>query len=177
MGLLHAIFINGTVVTGKSTTAMAVGEALEKVGKPHAIIDLDYIRRAWPAPPQDPFHHELELKSLEALARYFVRVGAEVMVLAGVMEEASDVDQYQQALGADTFTVVCLTADPHIIERRLEKRHHDNASDLRWHLRRAPELAEILAHSGIPQHTIAVENFEPAAIAAKVLEVSGISTS
>ncbi|MDR6989252.1 adenylylsulfate kinase-like enzyme [Paenarthrobacter nitroguajacolicus] len=44
------IFLNGTVGVGKTTVAVYVGKALQRLGIAHAIIDLDAIRHAWPAP-------------------------------------------------------------------------------------------------------------------------------
>ncbi len=63
-----ALLVNGTVGSGTSTTAEEVGRLLAERGTPHAVVDLDALRRAWPAPPDDPFHGELELANLAAVA-------------------------------------------------------------------------------------------------------------
>lgn len=46
---MHAtFFLNGSVGVGKTTTAEAVGDLLAERGIPHAVIDLDVLRRVLP---------------------------------------------------------------------------------------------------------------------------------
>lgn len=68
---VESIFLNGTVGAGKSTVATATGQLLSQRALPHAIIDLDYIRNAWPAPLNDRFNHELELSNPASMAGNF----------------------------------------------------------------------------------------------------------
>lgn len=138
----HALFLNGTVGVGKSTTAEAVSVLLEERGTPHCVVDLDYIRRCWPAPLGDRFNHELELANLAALARNYDAAGARIAVLAGVIEDPEEVARYEAALGAP-LTVIRLTATEASLSHRLHSRH-PSGPDLDWHLRRAPELSGVL---------------------------------
>lgn len=60
------LFLNGTVGPGKTTVANAMS-AMETT--PHALTNLDAIRRFSPTSERDPFNHELELEHLaEALS-------------------------------------------------------------------------------------------------------------
>ena len=43
---VRALFLNGTVGAGKTTTADAIGSLLQESATPHAIIDLDWLRHA-----------------------------------------------------------------------------------------------------------------------------------
>jgi len=63
----RALFINGTVGAGKTTTAHEIGTLLQDRGTPYAIIDLDSLRNAWPSPPDDRFNLEPELQNLAAI--------------------------------------------------------------------------------------------------------------
>ncbi len=82
-----ALLLMGTVGAGKTTTADAVGLHVEAASVPHAIIDLDEIRRMWPRPASDPFGSEIELRNVESLSANYVEAGADRLVLAGVCEK------------------------------------------------------------------------------------------
>ena len=77
----RALLLTGAVGVGKTTVADAVGALLEEHGVPGAVIDLDAIRRAWPAPPGDRFHTTIELANLRSVARNYREAGAEVLVV------------------------------------------------------------------------------------------------
>ena len=72
------VLINGSVGTGKTTTAEALGAELERRSVPGAIIDVDWLRRSWPAPPDDPFQTSLALQNLQTIASNFRHAGARV---------------------------------------------------------------------------------------------------
>ncbi|WP_127822674.1 ATP-binding protein [Acidipropionibacterium jensenii] len=44
------VLINGSVGTGKTTTAEALGDEVKQRGIPGAVIDVDWLRRSWPSP-------------------------------------------------------------------------------------------------------------------------------
>lgn len=138
---VDCVFLNGTVGVGKSTVADAMSE-LE--GMPHAVIDLDGIRRLVPAPAADPFKLTLELANLRALVTNYRAAGARRFFVAGVIERPGDVGRYRDALGASGLLVVRLTAAPDVITQRLRQRHRDDAAGLQWHLSRASVLSDIL---------------------------------
>lgn len=138
---VDCVFVNGTVGVGKSTVADAMS-ALD--GVPHAVIDLDGIRRLVPAPETDPFNLEMELENLRSVVANYRRAGATRFIVAGVIERAEAVSRYRDALAATGLFVVRLTANPDVISRRLRQRHRDDAAGLQWHLSRASVLSQIL---------------------------------
>jgi adenylylsulfate kinase len=138
-----AVFVNGTVGVGKTSVAEAVGDLLAGARIPNAVIDVDSLGRAWPAPPDDRFNLRLTLRNLARVAETFVDAGMTRLVLAGVIESASDREGFETAL-AMPMTVVRLRADPSVIRERLIGRHRDDTQSLDWHLHRAPELDLIL---------------------------------
>ncbi len=138
---MECVFINGTVGAGKSTLADALSAA-EPL--PHAVIDLDAIRRLSPSSQADPFNRELELQNLRALAANYRAAGAQRFILAGVIEAPGETARYLDALDANGIVLIRLTARPEVLSDRLRARHRDDPADLRWHLERVGELTAIL---------------------------------
>lgn len=89
--MIDSVFLNGTVGVGKSTVAQALSTLETKSGHHHAVIDLDQISRAWPPPKGDRFNHELEMANLRDLVVNCRRADVEHFILAGVVEEASEI--------------------------------------------------------------------------------------
>ena len=100
-----ALLVTGTVGVGKSVTANMIGSLLQARLVPHAVIDLDEIRRRWPAPPDDPFDFELELRNLQPMATNYLAAGARRLVMAGVCESRQDRDRLAVAVGVPL--IVC----------------------------------------------------------------------
>ncbi len=167
----RALFLNGTVGAGKTTTAEAIGSLLQEIVTPHAIIDLDWLRRAWPSPPGDPFHTELELANLTAVTPNVVRAGSERLILAGVMESASDRRRYEQAIGLPLTVCRLVVPLPHLQER-LTVRHPPGA-ERDWHLARAGQLHAILEAAQVDDVVVQVRDLPPATVAAEVLRAVG----
>lgn len=147
---MDVLFVNGTVGVGKTTVARAIS-AME--AGPHALVDLDELRRCWPSPVTDPFNLELELANLSAVARNYRSAGAERLILAGVIERGEDVIRYVDAVGASPLRICRLIADAGVIEARLRSRHRNDPDGLSWHLDRAGELARILDEADLDQVT------------------------
>jgi len=149
-----AVWINGNVGAGKTTTADQLGEEIEKRGIPGAVIEVDWLRRAWPSPREDPFQFELALANIRAVAGQFRAHGAHIIVAAGVVETAEQFDRCVGALGSTHPLLVRLVVDPDVALARLRIRHGENASELEWHERRHSELAGILEHVEFPSEWV-----------------------
>ncbi len=173
-----ALLITGTVGVGKTSTADLLGDLLADAGVPHAVIDLDRLCQAWPAPDDDPFHHRLLLGNLRAITANYRNVGVRHLVLAGVAENAAERDSFQAALGVP-LRVCRLTAKPSAIRSRLRQRHesdHDPES-LPWHLTRAEELDLVLDQAAIADIAVDTTNLTPADVAATILGATGWATA
>ena len=166
------LFINGTVGVGKSTTADTVGLLLAERGVPHAVIDLDAVRRAWPAPAGDPFNNRLEVENLRALAANYWRAGARRLVLAGVLEQPELRERYASAVGAP-LAVVRVRVDVATIRERLRRRHVDDADALGWHLHRCGELHSVLEAAGADDAVVDATDLDRRQVAEAVLEAAG----
>lgn len=162
---MHALLLNGTVGVGKTSVADAISE---REARPHAVVDLDEIRRFRPAAAGDPFNLELQLANVAALAANFGAAGAQLVVVAGVIESREDAERFRRAVGGHA-TFVRLTADAAVIERRLSARHADDPDGLAWHLARAAELTAILDFAGIDGDVVDTSTDDVEVVAAQVL--------
>ena len=142
------VLINGSVGTGKTTAADGLGGELERCGIPGAVIDVDWLRRSWPAPPGDPFRTTLALENMHAIASNFRRAGARVLVVATVVETLDELQRSTAALASTRLLHVRLTATSDAVLPRLTRRHDDDEAALHWHTQRHPELARALDQAG-----------------------------
>lgn len=165
--------MTGTVGAGKTTTAYALSELERAAGRVHAVVDLDQVRLLYPAPPGDPFQHEVELANLRDLARNYRAAGATRMILAGVVEEAGEVPRYVEALGGCRLLLCRLMVDPLVVEERLRRRHDDDPSALAWHLDRTVELSALLDTRAFEGLRIDTTGRSPEAVAREIQRAAG----
>ena len=172
-----ALLITGTVGSGKTTTAEAVAGLLRAAGTPHAVVDLDALRHAWPSPAADPFHEDLVLANLQAVARNHRAAGAVRLVLAGVLEDPARRPLYAAAV-AVPLTVCRLRVDLDVVRARLRERHRDDREGLDWHLHRSGELDGVLDAAGIGDVEVPVAaGNPPPEVASAVLRAVGWGAS
>jgi hypothetical protein len=171
--MTDAVILTGTVGSGKTSTMHALGALLGERGVPHAMVDADAVRLLRPAPADDPFHRELELRNLRDLSRNFRAAGARVVIVAAVVERADDLPRYAAALGSREPLLVRLTADPRTVRARLDARHDGDADALAWHAARAPELAAILEAADLGGIAIDTTTRSPAEVAALIADGAG----
>ncbi|CAN5494716.1 hypothetical protein BH10ACT10_BH10ACT10_16000 [soil metagenome] len=147
------MLLTGTVGVGKTTVAEAVGDLLRDAAVPNAVVDVDWLRAAWPAPPDDPFHGALALRNLAAVTANYLDAGVVRLVLAGVLETADDRASYAAVLGMP-LVVVRLVADPSVVRDRLLRRHAGDDAARAWHLHRAGELHAIQEAAGVEDFVV-----------------------
>jgi len=150
---VRALLITGPVGVGKTTVAEAVGDRLREAGMPHAVVDLDWLSSCWPAPADDPFQFELQLRNLRAVVSNYA--GVHRLVLAGVVESRAARERYAEVLGVP-LRVCRLKAELPAVRARLVRRHHDE-SDLRWHLDRADELETMFTASAVEDFVVSAD--------------------
>jgi hypothetical protein len=72
-----ALLVTGTVSIGKTTVAEHIGNRLTEIGVPHAVINLDRLRHAWPAPEGDRFNMALALGNLASVTANSLEAGTQ----------------------------------------------------------------------------------------------------
>ena len=168
---MQTLFVNGSVGAGKTSTAEEIGRMLRARDIPHAVVDLDWLRFAWPAPKHDPFNNELELHNLADVTGNFREAGVERLVLAGVIEKRSMRARYETAVGGSMVVCRLSVKVPELLARLALR--HENSSDLEWHLRRAGELDRLLAAERLDDFVIHVESDSVRVVAQRVVETIG----
>jgi adenylylsulfate kinase len=151
-------WLNGTVGVGKTSVADAMGTALWMAGVAGAVIDADWLRRAWPAPAGDPFYNGMELQNLQAVADNYVQAGHPNLIVAGVIADRAALVRYRQALRVESLTVCRLRVDLQLVRERLRTRHADDPDGLAWHVHRAGELEEILDGANVEDFEVDATN-------------------
>lgn len=152
------LLITGTVGVGKTTTANAISTLLRRRNTPHALIDLDALRTAYPSPPSDPFNETLGLANLTAVSRNYRAAGAEVLVIATVVETKAMVGEVAKASGVGDadMVVVRLVAREEVVQERIGRRYwganegEGEEAEEEWHRQRAKELERVMEEAGLP---------------------------
>lgn len=166
-GPLRAVILNGSVGSGKTSTAHQVGAALATAGVSGAVVDLDHLGAGWPSPPEDPFRLAVTLDNLAAVAQVYARHGMTSLVLAGVVESAEQRERHRDALGVSP-TLIRLTAPVEVLQARVAARSSTD-SERDWHVARAPELAAILDRADIDDHVVSTHDRPPDAVVSEIL--------
>jgi len=168
---IPVLVITGPVGVGKTTIAGDISALLADAGIPHACVDVDALREAWPAPPDDRFNIELGLRNLAAIWRNFQAVDAERVILADVVERRGDLDGYRLAIPGAEVTLVRLRASMATLQARVEQR--EAGAGREWHLQRAAELAAQMDRDALEDILIETDKRTPEAIAREILARSG----
>lgn len=164
---IPVLVITGPVGVGKTTIAGDISALLAGAGIPHACVDLDALRDAWPAPPGDRFNTTLGLKNLAAIWRNFQAAGAQRVILADVVERRSDLDGYRTAIPGAEVTLVRLRASVTTLQARVGQR--EAGSGREWHLLRAAELAEQMDRDALEDILVETDRRTPEDIAREIL--------
>lgn len=170
-GAVPLLVLTGPCGVGKTAVLHAAAERAAAAGAPHAAVDMDALRACYPAPPADPFHTALGLRNLAAVWANYRGAGARRLLLADVVERAADVDAYRLAVPGARPLVVGLRAEPATLAARLQRR--ETGAALAWHVRRAAELAEVMARESVADLWIETDGRAPAEVAAEVLARAG----
>lgn len=143
MVTVPVLVINGAIGSGKSTVLGEVSDLLIEVEAHHTALDFDCLSQTFPRQPDDKFMMKLAIENLVAVWSNARSAGSQRLVLASVIESADDLAAILGSIpNADPF--VCrLSAPVGELTRRLDRREIGTAHD--WHVRRAAELATLLA--------------------------------
>lgn len=166
MNIDRAIVITGPVGAGKSTIASTLSDLLAEHEIPHGVIDVDYLRWAFPRPEDDRFHAKLGMRNTAAVAANYREAGARVIVLADVVEHQGQRTEYEIAIPDAEVSIIRLRVPMELIADRLRGR--ESPASLEWYLHRAPELEAIMIERGIGDVVIDVGDRSPEEVAREI---------
>ena len=168
---IPVLIVTGPVGAGKTTVAAAISAELERRDVAHAWVDVDQLAQCFPRPASDPFHAGLTMANLAAVCRNFVAAGAGRLILPYVIEDAAGRAAIAASIPGGELTVVRLTVRPGTVAARLRGR--ESGESLAWHLRRAPELTEIMGRNGVGDIVVETDDRTPEEIAVQILGLVG----
>jgi len=163
------LVLNGSVGVGKTTIGTAISSLLANAEIPHAFVDRDALCVSWPH--RGRFNEELANRNLAAVWRNFRALGAERLIVAGVLESTGDVDAVRSAVPGAAMIVCRLRAPRAVRDARLRAREHGASRD--WHLARSVELETILDCAAVDDFSIENDGRSPDAVAHEVLARAG----
>ena len=117
----HAVLISGSVGSGKTSVAIAVGELLDEHGVLNAVIDLDWLCWIGPGITGRQLRSVLADNVASVVSRFRAE-GVHRFVLARTIADPSDVAAFARALGDVDLSVVTLEVSSVIARTRIEGR-------------------------------------------------------
>lgn len=153
--VVPTLLLTGTVGAGKTTIAYEINDVLAERRIPNAAVDLDGLTAQWP--PSSKWNADLLFENLALLWPSYRAHGATHLVLAGVLEDVTDLARYRAAVPGAQITVVRVVAPERVRRDRLRGRMPPGPS-LDWHLDRTAELDAILDRGG--HEDFVIENGE-----------------
>lgn len=148
------LLLTGTVGTGKTTVAAAIGDQLADSGLPNAVIDLDWL--GWVNVGEDFHVHDiLIMQNLISTWQNYRLIGVEYLVLARALLQREPVDLLTNAFPNTPITIIRLTASHETIRKRLSKRDSDEV--LREHLAEMEEMDRVMNELHLEQTAVATD--------------------
>ena len=168
--MIPILLITGPVGVGKSTVALEISEILNKKDISHAMIDIDYLRYAFPRPKDDPYAIEVGYKNLADVVKNFLDFGVTRLIIPTILEEKEDIERIKQIIPNASVIVVRLRGALSTIENNLKQREIGMGLD--WHLQRAKELHEHYEITEIEDIVIDIDNKSINHLANEIIEKS-----
>lgn len=121
---MRILWLYGPPGVGKSTTAWEGLNILANAGEATAYVDIDQLGMVYPAPSDDPYAERVAGRALGAVAPEYERMGAETLVVSGVLNPAL-MPFYRQVLSSFAVAFVRLTVDETKLKERTDARGAD----------------------------------------------------
>ncbi len=164
------LLLTGTVGAGKTTIAWEINDTLAERELPNAVLDLDGLTAQWP--PSSKWNADLMFENLALLWPNYQAHGVTRLVLAHVLEDASELDRYRAAVpGADITVVRLISSHATRVARLIGRMPSGPSRD--WHLTRTGELEEILTRAGHEQFAVENDSRPVRDVALEILDRAG----
>jgi hypothetical protein len=164
------LFVTGSCGVGKTTIAAEINDVLAEAKIPNAAVDLDALTWQWPS--DSPFNCNLKFANLQAVWPNYLAHGATRLVLAGVLQERSELARYRKAIPGAQITVCRLIAPQSMRIARLRERMPPGPNR-DWHVHRTAELEEILVRNEVEDFTVSNDQRPTREVACEILSRVG----
>lgn len=164
------LFVTGSCGVGKTTIAAEINDVLAEARIANAAVDLDALTWQWPS--DTPFNRDLKFANLQAMWPNYLAHGATRLVLAGVLQERSELARYHDAIPGAQIVVCRLIAPQALRIARLRERMPPGAGR-DWHMHRTVELEEILVQNKVEDFTISNDRRPAREVAREILHRVG----
>ncbi len=167
---IPTLLLTGTVGSGKTVVAIAIGHLLERQGKSAAVVDLDWL--GWLHLRSSAITaDQLIARNLAAIWPNLREAGMGYAVLARAILGREALEALRVAVPGADLVAVRLTASSATIERRLRRR--DSGQELEEHLRESVEMGRAMDREGLEDFTLANDDRSPGEVALEVLQHAG----
>ncbi len=119
--VVPVLLVTGPVGVGKTAVLHEADRLLVARGARHATVELEEIARCWPDAIESS-RTTLVYRNLAALWSNFAAVGASRLLVAGLVEQRSELRLFSEAVPGATLTVVRLHAALSVLEDRIRLR-------------------------------------------------------
>lgn len=162
------LVITGPVGIGKTSVSFAISKLLNKRGIPHAVIDLDQLRYAYPVHKNDRYNERLGQKNLASVWHNFKEFGAKCLIVPTVIDKGETIEDFRRSVPNSEIFIVRLHAPIQTVHSRLRNRESD---ELEWYLNRAEKLIEVFEQNKFEHAVVDTENKIIKEIAKEVVEL------
>ncbi len=161
------LLVTGPVGVGKTAVLHEADLLLIESGASHATVELEEVARCWPDTMET--RAPLVYRNLAAIWSNFVAAGASRLLLAGLVEQRSELRLLSQAVPGAAVTVVRLDAPLPVLEQRIRRREpgkpEPEIDGARW-------WAERLHETRPEDHLVPTEGRSVGEIAREVLRLA-----
>lgn len=163
------MLVTGPVGVGRTAVLHEADALLIETGSRHATVELEEIARCW-SEGTESSRAPLVSKNLAALWSNFAAAGACRLLLAGLLEQRSDLRLVEEAVPGAAVTVVRLHAPLSLLEQRIRLREPGSPGGeldgARW-------WVEHLEEERIEDHLVETADRPVGEIAREVLRLAG----
>jgi predicted kinase len=122
--MVPVLFVTGPVGVGKTAVLREADVLLIQADAKHATVELEEVARCWTGPTESS-RASLVYRNLTALWSNFAAVGAERLLLSGLVEHRLDLQQVSAVIPGAAVTLVRLHAPLAVLEERIRLREPD----------------------------------------------------
>jgi predicted kinase len=141
--LVPVLFVTGPIGVGKTAVLHEADALLIDAGARHCTVELEEIARCWPDATESS-RSRLVYGNLAGLWSNFAAVGASRLLLAGLIEQRSELRLVSEAVPGAAVTVVRLHAPLPVLEKRIRLREpaspEGEIDGARWWMRHLDQV-------------------------------------